>query len=261
MKLRTLVRDGLYLNWALPATAVPPPPPPLTYELHSDGGRDYVFASALLFRQQGLHLPALPMLRVSYPQANLRLYILDGERMPAVLFRSMLVPAWVTPAARLLGRQPVEAARFRYPRPSDDPEAGEWRWEVRRGAALAVTARRGSPAVGEGPKLGSWEATVRYFRDRRRGYAEVGDRLRRIDTEHPQAPAWPMTAELTDVSLLARCLPLAGENGAGAGGWPPLHSAWLCPEIPFVFELATVRALDLGSGRLPQAAASSRSGF
>jgi hypothetical protein len=102
---------------------------------------------------------------------------------------------------------------------------------------------------------------VRYFRDRRRGYAEVGDRLRRIDTEHPQAPAWPMTVELTDVSLLARCLPLAGENGAGAGGWPPLHSAWLCPEIPFVFELATVRALDLGSGRLPQAAASSRSGF
>lgn len=260
MKLRTLVRDGLYLNWALPVAALPPPPPPLTYEVHSAGGRDYVFASVLLFRQQGLHLPALPMLRVSYPQANLRLYILDGERMPAVLFRSMLVPAWVSPAARLLGRQPVEAARFRYPRPSDDPDAGEWRWEVRHGAALVVTARRGAPGVGEGPRLGSWEATVRYFRDRRRGYAEVGDRLRRIETEHPPAAAWPMTAELTDASLLARCLPLAS-TGNGAGGWPPLHSAWLCPEIPFVFELATVHALDLGTGRLPQAAASSRSGL
>ena len=261
MKLRTLVRDGLYLNWALPAAAVPPPPPPLVYELHSEGGRDWVFASALLFRQQGLHLPALPLLRLSYPQANLRLYILDGERMPAVLFRSMLVPAWVSPAARLLGRQPVAAARFRYPRPSQDPEAEEWRWEVRRGAALAVTARRAAPAIGAGPRLGSWEATVRYFRDRRRGYAEVGARLRRIETEHPQAPVWPLAAELTDTSLLARCLPLAAGGGDGAGGWPPLHSAWLCPEIPFVFELATVRGLELRTGRLPQAAASSRSGF
>lgn len=261
MKLRTLVRDGLYLNWALPAAALPPPPPPLSYELHGEGGRDYVFASVLLFRNQGLHLPALPMVRFSYPQANVRLYILDGERMPAVLFRRMLVPAWVSPAARLIAHQPTLAARFRYPRPSERPDAEEWSWEVHAGAALAVTARRAAPAVGSGPKLGDWEATVRYFRDRRRGYAEVGDRLRRIDTEHPRAPVWPLAAELTEASLLARCLPLSGDdgNGAGARAWPPLHSAWLAPEIPFLFELATVRRLELGTGRIPQAAASSRS--
>jgi hypothetical protein len=173
----------------------------------------------------------------------------------------MLVPAWVSPAARLLGRQAARAASFRYPRPSDDPGAEAWRWEVRRGGALAVTARRAAPAAGAGPKLGSWEATVRYFRDRRRGYAEVGDRLRRIETEHPPAAVWPVAAELTDASLLARCLPLAAEGGDGDGGWPPLHSAWLCPEIPLVFEFGTVRALELGTGRMPQAAASSRSGF
>jgi hypothetical protein len=95
---------------------------------------------------------------------------------------------------------------------------------------------------------------VRYFRDRRRGYAEVGDRLRRIETEHPPAAVWPVAAELSDASLLARCLPLAGGDG-----WPPLHSAWLCPEVPLVFEFGTARELELGAGRLPQAAASSRS--
>jgi hypothetical protein len=263
MKLRTLVRDGLYLNWALPAEALLPPPPPLVYERHAEGGREWVFASVLLFRQEGLHLPALPVIRLSHPQANLRLHILDGDRMPSVLFRRMLVPAWVTPAARLFGRQPARPARFDYPRPSDDPAAGEWRWRVRAGATLEVTARRGAPMLGTGPRLGSWEATVRYFRDRRRGYAEVGRRLRRIDTEHPPVAVWPLTAEVTDASLLEHALPLAGgrEGGGGAGPlpWPPLHSAWLCPEIPFVFELGTAARVELGTGRLPQAAASSRS--
>ena len=61
---------------------------------------------------------------------------------------------------------------------------------------------------------------------------------------------------LRNIGLLARCLPLAG-----GGGWPPLHSAWLCPEVPLVFEFGTARELELGAGRLPQAAASSRSGF
>lgn len=259
MKLRTLVRDALYLNWALPAEALPPPPPPLVYELHSDGDRDCVFASVLLFRQEGLRLPLLPAVRFSHPQANLRLYILDGDRVPSVLFRRMLVPAWVSPAARLLGRQPARPARFDFPRPSEEPEAESWRWEVRAGATLSVTARRAAPGVGDGPRLGSWEATVRYFRDRRRGYAEVGTRLRRIDTEHPPAPVWPLSAEVTDSSLLEQALPLDGGDGAGPGAWPPLHSVWLCPEIPFVFELGTAAQIELGTGRLPQAAASSRS--
>lgn len=263
MKLRTLVRDGLYLNWALPAEALPPPPPPLVYEVHADGGRDWVFASVLLFRQEGLHLPALPLLRLSHPQANLRLYILDGDGVPSVLFRRMLVPAWVSPAARLLGRQPARSARFDFPRPSDHPDADEWRWRVHAGATLSVTARRGAPGTGAGPRLGSWEATVRYFRDRRRGYAEVGTRLRRIDTEHPPVTVWPLVAEVDDASLLERALPLAGardeDGGAGPRPWPPLHSVWLCPEIPFVFELGTAARLELGTGRLPQAAASSRS--
>lgn len=255
MKLRTVVRDALYLNWALPAERVPPPPPPLRYELHSADGREWVFASALLFRQEGLHLPLLPFLRFSYPQLNLRLYVIDGDGRPAVLFRAMLVPAWVTPAARLLGRQPAAAALFDYPRPSQEPEAEGWEWAVRRGHALRVRTRRAASATGEGPVLGGWESTVRYFRRRDRGYAEVGHKLRRVEAEHPPVAVWPLAAEVADAALLADCLPLTGVR---RGVWPALHSTWLCPEMPLVFELGTVHRPEL-SARLPQAAASSRS--
>src|SRR6202035_544612 len=107
MLLRTTVRDCLFLNWALPAAALPAPVAPLRYQLHSWQGEDYVFASALLFYQEGLHLPALPLLWVSFPQLNVRLYVLDGEGVPAVLFRRMLMPAWLAPGVRLVTGQPA----------------------------------------------------------------------------------------------------------------------------------------------------------
>src|SRR4029079_18388565 len=112
MMLQSVVRDCLYLNWALPAAALPEPPAPLRYQLHaSPGGEEVVFATALLFHPEGLHLDGLPLPRLSYPQCNLRLNVLDGDGMPSVLFRCMLMPSWMTPGARLLTHQPVAAAR------------------------------------------------------------------------------------------------------------------------------------------------------
>ena len=46
---------------------------------------------------------------------------------------------------------------------------------------------------------------------------------------------WPLTAEVDGDGLLPRLLDL--QPGTP---FPPLHSAWLCPEIPFVFELGLV---------------------
>jgi hypothetical protein len=255
MKLRTMVRDGLYLNWALPLAALPAPPSPLRYEVHRWQGDERVFASALLFRQQGLHLPLFPLVRLSYPQLNLRLYVVDGDGVPSVLFCTVLVPGWVVPAARLVGRQPASPARLRFPRPSRQLGAESWLWRVRRRrAGLEVEAGQGPPVVGEGPELGSWDETVRYFRERRRGYAVAGGKLRRVETEHPRVAAWPVTAAVSDRGLLGAGL------GPGMVGreWPPLHSAWLCPEIPFTFELSVAPKLEMPS-RVPQAAASSRS--
>ena len=44
MRLRTRIRDCLYLNWAIPASWLPPPPSPLRYEIHRDGEIDYALA-------------------------------------------------------------------------------------------------------------------------------------------------------------------------------------------------------------------------
>lgn len=255
MKMRSLVIDALYLNWALPAEALPPPPEPLRYqEVDSDGG-PRVLASALLFRNRGVHIHGAPFLRLSYPQLNVRLYVIDGDGVPSVLFLDMMLPRWVKPAVVLAARHPVSTARFDFPEPSLDPGGDGWRWVVAQGKRLEVVARRGSGLTGAGPSLGSWEATVRFFRERPRGYVESGGRLHRIETEHPRVPVWPLAAEITDASLLADLLPMGGD---GAGGLPPLHSAWLCPEIPFVFDLRLVPKVQLEAA-MPTPAASTRS--
>lgn len=245
MKFRTVVRDCLYLNWALPLEVLPELPRPLRYELHDGQGERYAFASAVLFRQQGLRLASLPLLRLSHPQMNLRFYVLDGDGVPSVFFLGMLAPAWVVPGG-WLARQPVAAARFHYPRPSSEATEGLWRWSVRRRQAFEVTARPGSPAVGEGPRFASWETTVRYFHCRARGYSRRRDGLHRVEAQHPRLPVWPLAAEIQEDGLLSRFLPLEG--------WPRLHSAFLCPEIPFVFELGSAPEEVTALRRAPVAA-------
>ncbi|HVG06446.1 MAG TPA: DUF2071 domain-containing protein [Thermoanaerobaculia bacterium] len=260
MKLTMTVRDCLYLNWALPVEVLPEPPAPLRYQLHSSEGRDWVFASALLFHQDAVRLAALPLIRVGYPQFNLRFYVLDREGTPSVLFRRMLMPGWVVPGVRLVSHQPAFGARLDFPRPTVDAGDGPWRWRVEHGGTLEVRAWRDMSAVsagagiGEGPRLGSWDDTVRYFQVRLRGYAQNADgRLRRIDVRKPSAVAvaWPLRAEVSGAQLLPDlfCLP---SNGFA---WPPLHSAWLSPEIPFAFELGLVPKEVAVRRSMPQPAA------
>jgi hypothetical protein len=234
MILRTVVRDCLYLNWALPVAAMPPAPEPLRYDLHAGEGGDFVFASALLFRHEQLRLAAMPALRLSYPQFNLRLNVLDPEGMPSVLFRCILVPPWVVPLVRLVGRQRAKAGQLSFPRAVEAGGDDCWRWQVRRSSALTVEARCGSPVIGTGPRVGSWEETVTYFRRRPRGYAFAAGGLRRVDATQPPAPVWPLQVELSEASLLEDLIEVRG-------GWPALHSSWLCPEMPFVFDVVRER--------------------
>jgi hypothetical protein len=246
MMLRTTVRDCLYLNWALPAEGLPELPEPLRYQLHSWQGSDYVFASALLFHQDAVRVPTLPI-SFGFPQLNLRLYVLDSDGVPSVFFCRMLMPSWVAPGVRLLTHQPASRARLDFPRPSRALHAEPWCWRVRRGGSLEVRAWQDSPQVGEGPRIGTWEQTVRYFHERPRGYTESGGELHRIEARHPQTPCWPVHAELRGVEMLRRLLSSTG-NGSGNGSaksWPALHSSWLCPEVPLVFELGLVPKVQL----------------
>ena len=228
----TVVRDCLYLNWAMPLESLPNLPEPLRYEVHGDRGDGVVFASALLFRHESLHFAGVPMLRLSYPQFHLRLHVLDHNDRPAVCLNHILVPTWVVPGVRLLAHQPAVSGRFRYPRPSFELDSEQWKWEVRRNGSLAVAARQASPRVGPGPTLGTWEQVVDCFRMRNRAYVTSTTGLRAIDTTQRSVPLWPVEAEFEDLSLLQTSSVLSGVSE-----WPDLHSSWICPEIPFTFEM------------------------
>lgn len=231
--VKTVVRDCLYLNWAFPLDTLPEPPDPLRYEVHSLQQDRFVFGSVLLFRHESLHIESLPVLKISFPQFHLRLHVLDHDEVPAVWLRHILVPGWVVPGLRWLGQQPAEAARFRFPRPSIELDLDTWRWEVVRGDSLVVSARQASPRVGSGPTLGSWQQVVDCVRLRERAYVAGAAGLRAIHTSQRSVPLWPMDASLEEVSLLRTSKALRGVDN-----WPDLHSAWICPEIPFTFEMA-----------------------
>lgn len=231
--LRTVVRDCLYLNWAFPAEMLPSLPEPLRYEEHLEGGVSYSFGSALLFRHEHLHLAGLPFLRFSYPQFHLRFYVRDHDDVPSVFFQSILVPGWVVPSARWVAHQPAVAAQFRYPEPSSGTEGDEWRWEVVREVPLRLSARMALPRISSGPSLGNWDRTVDYFRLRSRGYILAPGGLHPVETSQRSVPLWPLQVSIEDPSLLLSCLQLNGDRE-----WPDSHSAWLCPEVPYQFELS-----------------------
>jgi len=232
MLLRTTVRDCLFLNWALPRESLPSLPGNLRYELHPVGDRSYGFVSVLLFRQNGLRLAAVPWVRLSYSQLNLRFYAIDEEGVPSVLFGALIVPRWVVPLAEGAGQRGLTAGRFDYPRPSRDRGRASWRWRATARGSLELSGRQSVPRSGAGPDLGSWQRTCDYFRRRDRGYVLAGGSLHQIETSHSLTAVWPMEVEVLDDSL-----PRALLGGAHECGLPEVHSAWLCPEIPLDFEL------------------------
>ena len=251
MQLQSLARDCLYLNWALPLEQAPVLPSPLRYETHrTPDGNEHVFATALLYRLSGLRLQALPLLRVGYPQMTLRIYVFDGTDTPSALFLRVLVPAWVVPGSHLFGRQVAVAASFDYPSSPIEPGEDSRRWCVERGGRrLQVSVRQASPGVGAGPKLGSWEQTVGYFRQRRNAYALRQGKLRSITTSRPALAVWPLAVEVESADLLAHSLLASGQEA----DFPELHSAWLCPEVPFTFEIGRAFEVHLPARRVTAA--------
>jgi Uncharacterized conserved protein (COG2071) len=270
MRLRMTVRDCLFLNWALPARILPDPPPPLRYQLHPFEGRNYTFVSALLLHQDSVRLSALPMLRLSYPQLDVRHCVLDGDGTPSVLYRRMLMPAWVAPGARLFAHQPASPAHLRFARPSRNLDDSSWRWQADHRGRLTVSAAPAPPRFGEGPRVGSWEETVRYFQERPWGYAQEGATLHRFANSQPPNGVWPLRAEVDGVEVVANLLDLSPgalyDSSRDADRWPALHSAWLAPELAFSFALALVPKVAHGlpqplpqpAGRVAVAAARSR---
>lgn len=231
MKLRTLVRDSLYLTWAFPTAGLTPPPAPLRYERHRVEGEDHTFVSVVISRQEKLKVPGLPLVKLSYCQLNLFTYVLDADRRPAVLVSHALMPPWLAPAARMVTGYPISSADFDCPRPSEDPAATSWRWSVSGEGRLTLTAERAAPRIGPGPRFTSWEVTVDTLRERPRVYAQGTGELRSLRLEVETKPVWPLSVDLEDVSLLTGLLPLEGDD------LPLLYTAWLDAEVPMVLDL------------------------
>jgi uncharacterized protein YqjF (DUF2071 family) len=231
--LETALADALYLNWAIPEAALPPLPTALSYETTLDGERASGFFSLVLFRQVGLHLRAASWLALSYPQANARLYVRDAAGTPSVFLTKQLAPAWVVPIARTVARQPISAGLLEFPRAGGESVDGGRRWRCHAGKGLEIVAKPGAPSAGS-PKLGDWNATAAFFRERSRAYWVHGGALRRTVTEHPAADVVPMAVEIVNADWLDTFLPFAP-----AGPWSDLHSAFLVPEVRLAFVLGT----------------------
>ncbi len=228
-----LARDFLYVNWALPLAAAPALPANLSYEVHrAADGRQMIFVSALLFRFSGPQLLSTPVMRLSYPQMHLRTYVLDEGRRQAVLFLHWLVPPWVLPASRLLSRRPAKAAEFDYPSSIQQQDKHGWSWRIRRLAGLEIRGRLSVPSAPRPPRVGSWSETVTYFSQRSRGYVLHQGGLRKIRAARSPVEVWPLAIEVREFGLLADILP-----GPAPELWSEPHSAWLCPDMPSVFEL------------------------
>lgn len=248
MEFETEARDCLYVNWALPRAAAPALPSGLRYETHRNGEAECIFFSVLLFRLSDLHLTALPVGRLSYPQANLRFYVLDQDDMPAIYFLRTLVPWWLLPAARVFGKQPARPASMRFPKPSQDRDAECWRWRIWRGASLTMTATLSKPEIGPGPALGSWDTTLAHFRQRRRTYVRFGQGVRLVRAIRPMTNVWPLRVEVEHSTLLRTALP-----SIDPAAWRTPHSAWVSPQIPFRFEVGPAVDRALGRARMPAA--------
>jgi len=240
VRFETELADALYVSWPVPAAALPAPPEPLVLDTALDGQTPLAFVTLVLFRQVGLRRPLLPWVRLSFPQCNLRLPVRDQERCASVLVLRELVPAWVVPLARAVGRQPARAAMLRYPeRPGADPE----RWEVLAGRTLSFVARAGAPAAG-GP-LGGWPEQVHFLRDRRRAYVLREGRLRRSEATLDGGEALPMRVEMESVDWLSAQLP-----AVAPAAWAAPGCAFLVPSTRLAFEVQPVLP-ERATARLP----------
>lgn len=223
----TALEDALYVNWAVPAGSLPTPPAPLVLDRALDDGDSFAFVTLVLFRQAGLRAAALPWPRLSFPQCNLRVPVRDAEEVPGVWFLRELVPAWVVPIARGLGRQPASAALFDSRTSAD---GGERSWTLHAGQPLTLVARPGPPSAVR-PRLGSWPETAAFFRARSRGW--IGrEKLRRLDARPPVAEPVPVRVELQRTEWLAAQLPTVD-----AATWSRPHSAFLVGSARMRFEL------------------------
>jgi len=245
MAFVTELVDAIYVNWAVDPERLPAPTPPLELDSAQIEGELRAFVTLVLFAQSELHLDRLRWPSLSFPQCNLRLPVRDRDRIPAHWLLHQLVPAWVVPFGRWVGRQPVSAAILRPGRSEGSDGRTEWSWEVAAGRRLALKARPAAPPTGTG--LGDWRHTVAFFRERPRAFVRSNGGLRRLDAAIGRADAVPLDVDFASIDWLRARLP-----GIGFEDWARPHSAFLVPSTRLEIATSAVEAEPVRE-RLPAA--------
>ena len=76
-------------------------------------------------------------------------------------------------------------------------------------------------------------------------------RLRKVNKSQAKPAVWPLAAEVRSSGVLAEMFSTLDPEH-----WQAPHSAWLCPEIPFQFEIGKPQLMKLPGTRRMAAAIS-----
>lgn len=245
MGLVTELVDSIYVNWAVDPERLPTPPSPLELDSAQIEGELHAFVTLVLFAQRDLHFGRLRWPALSFPQCNLRLPVRDRDRIPAHWLLHQLVPAWVVPLGRWIGRQPVSGAILRRDEGEDAAGRTEWRWEIAAGERLALRARPAAPSAPSG--LGDWRRTVAFFRERPRAFVLSGGGMQRLDAAIGRAEAVPLDVDFESIDWLRARLPEVDFDA-----WSRPHSAFLVPSTRLEISSSAVTAEPVAE-RLPAA--------
>ncbi len=123
------LRDCLYLNFAVQAPEVERLlPPGVTLDSRQHHGKTWGFFSVLLYRCSGLYSRGLGWPNLKFKSAETRVYIVDGDKTPAVYQLRCYLPFFVSWFFNIFAGLPVRRMDLNYPtrvRPG-----GVFRWSL-----------------------------------------------------------------------------------------------------------------------------------
>jgi len=232
MTWKSTVSDVVYLNFAVREDEVNrllPPGTSLDTRLHR--GETWGFFSLVLFRHDSLYNARFGWPSLSFPQANLRVYVKDTDGSPAVYFKRMYMPRFYSLLARWFGKPPVSTMNLSFP--GTVHSGGEYRWRLTgRGAGnISGKIESAQDLTGNLTKLfENPRSLIQFFRDRPLCYYGAGvDTVYRIQAMGSYSNALSFRVKEWELGFLA--------DDLERHNFPEAFSAnFFVPNIEFEFD-------------------------
>lgn len=180
-QIQMLMRDMLFINWAVhPEALREMVPPQLELDTKSDSaGNPVAFVSAVCFRVEEVRSNVLPLPRVSFNQVNYRVYVRGGA-IPSVCFLDMRLNSRMVSTLTGFLRVPVVYEEIDIIA-ATEPGSTVLRYKFdSSGLRAEVTVDEHSEATIADPALPS-----EFFTQRLTGYAGGGANVFKLEVDHP----------------------------------------------------------------------------